>query len=517
MADNGKIDVDGLPARPAGNLDSIVGVDKATRQAAQFPVTALPMPQGVVSAIQQQNATIEAIRASQGSGLPSYATRAALPAPGTLPRPAGGGDPLVTVTNDPTAANNGAWRDTGSAWVQSADRVSVLTSKVDVLDQSVGAVGAELLVGSQPGFVQGGLLPANGLPATGTTRLRSDFVVAQAASVVCAPTQQVGVFLYEADGTYRGWTDWKSEIPILDISGQFRVLVRNTDDSELVVEDNTAAVKVGRVTQIEDRIAAGESLAQTVQSRLSQMPVPVFEQPMGYPARPAVPMVTWLGPNEPPIQSSADEWRPTAGGYLYMAPIERYPLGTVPAEWDRRWVIQDAWSVVQTSVGRSLFVTPTARVRQLLAYQPVDPDPSPDMEIVCRLMMPIADPLGFYAGLRFSGEEGSETGYAIAPSTPGNIRLYRYVEGAAYQTGGDFPSGTVVSGEWFWVRMRAQGSLIRAKLWSDDDREPTSWHLEITNGSVSGSGAVGIIPAVRRIYCSYFAAASGSETAPGGT
>lgn len=134
MADNGKIDVDGLPVRLAGNLDSIVGVDKATRQAAQFPVTALPMPQGVVSAIQQQNATIEAVRASQGSGLPSYATRAALPAPGTLPRPAGGGDPLVTVTNDPTAANNGAWRDTGSAWVQSADRVSGLENRLSLYD-----------------------------------------------------------------------------------------------------------------------------------------------------------------------------------------------------------------------------------------------------------------------------------------------------------------------------------------------------------------------------------------------
>ena len=137
MADNGKIDVDGLPARPAGNLDSIVGVDKATRQAAQFPVTALPMPQGVASAIQQQNAAIEAIRGSQGSGLPSYATRAALPAPGTLPRPAGGGDPLVTVTNDTTAANNGAWRDTGSEWVQSADRVTGLEARLPVVERNM--------------------------------------------------------------------------------------------------------------------------------------------------------------------------------------------------------------------------------------------------------------------------------------------------------------------------------------------------------------------------------------------
>src|SRR5690606_16228016 len=81
MADNGKIDVDGLPARPAGNLDSIVGVDKATRQAAQFPVTALPMPQGVESALRRQNQEMADLRGALGSGISPYATRAELPTP----------------------------------------------------------------------------------------------------------------------------------------------------------------------------------------------------------------------------------------------------------------------------------------------------------------------------------------------------------------------------------------------------------------------------------------------------
>lgn len=54
-----------------------------------------------------------------------YATRAELP---TLT--AGDNGRVVNVTNDQTAANNGAWRWTGSAWVQGDDRTSILQRAV---------------------------------------------------------------------------------------------------------------------------------------------------------------------------------------------------------------------------------------------------------------------------------------------------------------------------------------------------------------------------------------------------
>jgi len=129
---NDIIPVADLARVPAGASDDLVGVQNGT--ARRFSLATLPVNPRTEAAIAAQRSDIDAIRASQGSGLPSYAPRTDLPAPGTLPRPAGGGDPLVTVTNDPVPANLGAWRDTGSEWVKSEDRSSALEVRIDAVE-----------------------------------------------------------------------------------------------------------------------------------------------------------------------------------------------------------------------------------------------------------------------------------------------------------------------------------------------------------------------------------------------
>lgn len=99
MADNGKIDLAGLPYGLPGAFDTVAGVDTATGRAQQFP-----MPQ---------------------AGEPKdYQTRAVLPSASSLPD-----GTAAHVNNDPNPENNGRWAVFGGQWVQSADRVTGLEGR----------------------------------------------------------------------------------------------------------------------------------------------------------------------------------------------------------------------------------------------------------------------------------------------------------------------------------------------------------------------------------------------------
>lgn len=86
------------------------------------PAASLPVP----TAAQAQ---IDDLRASQGTGLPGYATVADLP---TLT--VGDEGQMAWVSNDITASNNGAWRWDGSEWVQSADRTTELEGRTSMIE-----------------------------------------------------------------------------------------------------------------------------------------------------------------------------------------------------------------------------------------------------------------------------------------------------------------------------------------------------------------------------------------------
>lgn len=90
-----------------------------------------------------QNTTkIGQLEASQGSGIPGYATKADLPATGTA-------NALAMVTNDATAANNGTYRWSGSAWVLSTDRTTQIAADVAAIK-----VTGELLLNRGADFPQ---------------------------------------------------------------------------------------------------------------------------------------------------------------------------------------------------------------------------------------------------------------------------------------------------------------------------------------------------------------------------
>lgn len=69
---------------------------------------------------------------------------------------------------------------------------------------------------------------------------------------------------------------------------------------------------------------------------------------------------------------------------------------------------------------------------------------------------------------------------------------------------------------WFWLRMRAVGTAIKAKAWQSGSAEPASWTVEATD-STFGSGVVGFGTYYSSIDSAvdWFSVALGGATAPG--
>lgn len=125
------------------------------------------------------NEQIEAAAAGQGSGMLGYATKAGLDA--DLAHADG---TMATVTNDPTPANNGAYRKSGASgvgsWILAADRTTVLSADVT----SLKTYAEPRKIGRYENLVQRGNLP-NG---TDDIKLRSSgaFTVEMAPAAMLA-------------------------------------------------------------------------------------------------------------------------------------------------------------------------------------------------------------------------------------------------------------------------------------------------------------------------------------------
>ena len=43
-----------------------------------------------------------------------------------------------------------------------------------------------------------------------------------------------------------------------------------------------------------------------------------------------------------------------------------------------------------------------------------------------------------------------------------------------------------------WVRLRVEGSTIKAKVWTDGSAEPSNWEIEVTDTSFSEAGVLAL-------------------------
>lgn len=84
--------------------------------------------------------------------------------------------------------------------------------------------------------------------------------------------------------------------------------------------------------------------------------------------------------------------------------------------------------------------------------------------------------------------------YASAPARrPLFVGIQRYVNGAATFVGSEVDTTLNHSpNTYVWLRATAQGNRLRMKLWPEGESEPSTWHVDATDSSISEAGQVGM-------------------------
>lgn len=120
-----------------------------------------------------------------------------------------------------------------------------------------------------------------------------------------------------------------------------------------------------------------------------------------------------------------------------------------------------------------------------------------DSEILVKVTVPALATGGSYSAAAVSRYKDASNHYMarLAFATTGQVtlRLQAQNAGATVDLTAEtaITNGTYTAGSSFWLRFKTSGGTLSARAWKDGDAEPTTY-LSVTDGSVTGSGAVGL-------------------------
>ncbi len=163
-----------------------------------------------------------------------------------------------------------------------------------------------------------------------------------------------------------------------------------------------------------------------------------------------------------------------------------------------------AWAVsstTQTQVanGEGVIYGWTTGNRDEQAWIPVSAN---NMDVVARIRLSAQDPVGanYQARVVARAQTDARNGYSaiITHTQAGALRwsLQRVVSAGGAGTL-SLGSGTLLAagaaGTKWWVRIDAQGTLVRARFWQDGTTEPSAWKVSATDSQwASGTPALGV-------------------------
>lgn len=106
-------------------------------------------------------------------------------------------------------------------------------------------------------------------------------------------------------------------------------------------------------------------------------------------------------------------------------------------------------------------------------------------------------------GLRFV--DSNNWYAAVIGNTSQTIEIRKDVAGTFSTVTGASASFTYSTNTFYWMRFRAVGTSLRAKIWADGSSEPSSWTISGTDSSISAAGRYGIVasPAATAKVCTF--------------
>lgn len=167
-----------------------------------------------------------------------------------------------------------------------------------------------------------------------------------------------------------------------------------------------------------------------------------------------------------------------------------------PDGFTLRWdTTNQTWTVVEDATatgGKYLRQTISSAARHALSW---DAAGTPaQVEILVRLRTSVAGANRSRSLIRGGGTSGTENAYFVqfsAAGTDDGVSLAKYSSGAAASLGDDLTLDYSAN-TWYWIRIQANGTAIKAKYWAGSvDDEPAAWAYEVTDSALT-SGWVGI-------------------------
>jgi len=194
--------------------------------------------------------------------------------------------------------------------------------------------------------------------------------------------------------------------------------------------------------------------------------------------------------------------------------------------WTERWGTSEGSFAANTGPVR-LTVTKSAESNEYgISLDAVDSDSDrDDVEVLAKVRFntqaTATNTVGVF--LRGSGTSGAENLIAVTLRDAGNDGsdfqpiVYDFSSGSAGLIGSS--GGSNVAATWYWIRARANGTSLKARVWLDGTSEPAAWDVDETT-AVAGVGWVGLYAfdtATDTYDLGYFAVGTNGDSPGGGS
>lgn len=197
--------------------------------------------------------------------------------------------------------------------------------------------------------------------------------------------------------------------------------------------------------------------------------------------------------------------------------FSEYSTGVAPSDWTPRWVTSGVTYTVEEFEGANVLqAAVAANGRHAISWDEADAAEN-DIEVLAKVRFASdlsANQTGPRIVIRGGGSATTEDGYTEQlREQPDQAEVLKVVSGT-FSAIGSSP-GSVQADQWYWLRMRVEGTSIKAKRWVDGDSEPGMWNIDETDASLS-SGWIGFgAQTAMTYYCGFFSYNDQGGSAPG--
>jgi len=205
----------------------------------------------------------------------------------------------------------------------------------------------------------------------------------------------------------------------------------------------------------------------------------------------------------------------TTTEHFWETDFAEYAAGDPPADWTETWNTTSVDTTVETGgSNKALTLDVTSNAKIAASWDDIGSDKA-TVEVLGLLRTD--DNFATLAtglGLRLSGAVGTETGYVVHLDLGNDqLTLRRHSSGisSTVTTG----SKTLSVDTWYWVRFRAEGSVLKVRAWAEVDSEPGTWDIDHTDTSpITSGGEAGVCTFNASGEADYFALESDSAQWP---